>query len=342
MKIGSWPAGAAYGSVANTDLFNVNNSYALLQHSTGHTYLNAAANKNLYFRIANGNAMIINFDKKVGIGTTNPTDRLSVHDATHPALKLSGAGYSAQFAVATSNGFYSPVATAGDAVLRSLSGDLILSSTSQGIRFTTQNNGAASEKMTLTVAGDLGIGTTNPGAKLDVDGEIRTSKAVKFGGGSTPAITNSGNDLVFDGSAIFVGRQDLVKMNFLNQQVNMGLDQSYTPGYVLTVDGKVLVEELKVQNSSNWPDYVFESDYNLADLDEVEAYVKENKHLPEVPAASELSDGVDVGEMQKTLLKKVEELTLYMIEMNKTVEEQASQIQSLEKRNAELESGEAK
>lgn len=341
MKIGTWTANANYGAVAHTDHFGIGTRYSLLQSNAGVTFLNSAPGQNLYFRIGNSSAMTVKSNKRVGIGTTNPQDYLHIQDATYPAMRLAGGGYIAQFALATANGFYSPQATPGDAVLRALHGDMIINSNTGDLRFTTQNNGA-SERMTLTNAGNLGIGTKTPGVKLDVAGDIRSTTALKFLGGSSPYLTNSGNNLIFSGLALFVGRQNLMKMNFLNQQVNIGSDQSYTPGYVLTVDGKVLVEELKVQNSTNWPDYVFEEDYKLAGLDEVEAYVKENKHLPDVPGADELTDGVAVGEMQKTLLKKVEELTLYMIDLNKTVVEQDAKIKSLEARNAELQADETK
>jgi hypothetical protein len=76
---------------------------------------------------------------------------------------------------------------------------------------------------------------------------------------------------------------------------------------------------------NNWtieaPDYVFEKDYKLPSLKAVEKHIAANKHLPGVPSASEMKkNGVDLSEMNMTLLKKVEELTLYMIEQNKKIE----------------------
>lgn len=79
------------------------------------------------------------------------------------------------------------------------------------------------------------------------------------------------------------------------------------------------------------PDYVFEPDYKLAPLSEVEAYTQENKHLPEVPSAAEIEKGgLDLTQMNFTLLKKVEELTLHAIAQQKQIEAQNARIQTLE------------
>jgi hypothetical protein len=81
------------------------------------------------------------------------------------------------------------------------------------------------------------------------------------------------------------------------------------------------------------PDYVFEPGYALRSLEQVEAYIAQNKHLPEVPSAAELRDnGVEVLELNMTLLKKVEELTLYVIEQNKKIEAQAQRLEQIDTR----------
>ncbi|HLF63131.1 MAG TPA: hypothetical protein VI603_05250 [Saprospiraceae bacterium] len=102
------------------------------------------------------------------------------------------------------------------------------------------------------------------------------------------------------------------------------------PGYELNVDGQIVAEEVLVQNSVNWPDYVFEEDYSLRYIEDVEAFIRENKHLPDVPSAAQIeADGINLGEMDKTLLRKIEELTLYMIQ-------QAKDIDQLKQENAAL------
>jgi hypothetical protein len=101
-------------------------------------------------------------------------------------------------------------------------------------------------------------------------------------------------------------------------------------GYTMAVDGKIIAEEVRVQNSLDWPDYVFEEDYSLRPLKEVRAFIKENKHLPDVPSASEVDQsGIQLGEMQNILLRKVEELTLYLIDQQKEIEQLKHELAAL-------------
>jgi hypothetical protein len=95
---------------------------------------------------------------------------------------------------------------------------------------------------------------------------------------------------------------------------------------------KVQTDELKIKDwKISTPDYVFEKDYQLTSLQEVEEYVSEHKHLPDIPSAGELEEqGMDVAEMNLLLLKKVEELTLHLIEQRKLIEEQQKRITALE------------
>lgn len=100
-------------------------------------------------------------------------------------------------------------------------------------------------------------------------------------------------------------------------QGHIGLGTDPDTDYRLSVNGKIRAKEVKVE-IANWPDYVFEPDYELRKLDEVEAYVKDHKHLPEIPSATEIEkDGLNLAEMNLLLLKKVEELTLYLMEERK-------------------------
>lgn len=98
-----------------------------------------------------------------------------------------------------------------------------------------------------------------------------------------------------------------------------------TPGnYLLYVEKGILTEKVKVavKGTANLTraDHVFASDYKLKSLDEIEDYINENNHLPGVPSANELvSEGLDLGEMQAKQMEKIEELTLYLIEMKKEI-----------------------
>lgn len=107
-----------------------------------------------------------------------------------------------------------------------------------------------------------------------------------------------------------------------NGNVGIGTTLANNPNnYKLAVNGKIGAKEVQVENtSSSWADYVFEKDYKLMPLHEVESFIKENKHLPEVPNKAEVEQhGHKLGEMDVVLLKKVEELTLYVIELKKEI-----------------------
>ena len=102
----------------------------------------------------------------------------------------------------------------------------------------------------------------------------------------------------------------------------VNIDQMPRPNdYTLMVGGKILAEEVRIKLIKDWADYVFAKDYPLKSLTEVEEFIHANHHLPEIPSATEVEKtGVNLGDMQSKLLLKVEELTLYLIQQNKTIE----------------------
>lgn len=104
-------------------------------------------------------------------------------------------------------------------------------------------------------------------------------------------------------------------------------------GYKLSVWGKIIAEEIKVQLHPNWPDYVFATDYNMPSLDELKLFVNTHKHLPGIPSAEEVknSNGVELGKMQAQLLEKIEELTLYVIQLGDENKKLSAQLNELSK-----------
>jgi len=119
--------------------------------------------------------------------------------------------------------------------------------------------------------------------------------------------------------------------SFFEDDVRIGHEDDI-PGYKLSVDGKIICEELRVETSADWPDYVFAEGYNLKPLSEVEKHINKNRHLPGIPSAKQIEDqgGVDVGEMNRKLLEKVEELTLYLIEKDKQMKLLEARLSALE------------
>ncbi|MBL6448707.1 hypothetical protein JMN32_20510 [Fulvivirga sp. 29W222] len=210
----------------------------------------------------------------------------------------------------------------------------------------TTNSHLNSNIATFNASGNIGFGTTTPEEKLHVigtssiEGNIGTPTINHWLPGShTLELTNtdagdvvlsfhraglsnaaikhsSSMGLIFSGN----GEYNSNHMH-ITRDGYVGIGTS-TPGtYKLAVEGKIGAREIQVKTGT-WADYVFEEDYKLADLSEVEKYIKENKHLPGIPTTAEVEkDGVNLGEMNVKLLEKVEELTLYVIELKKEIEE---------------------
>jgi len=179
-------------------------------------------------------------------------------------------------------------------------------------------------------SGNVGIGTTIPDVKLHIIGGTDASPA--SGGYLVTGSITAGN-IAIDDNEIMARNNGLTSTLYLN---NSGGDLvmctssgnvmigTTTPaaGYILSVDGKIMSEELKVQLSGDWPDYVFHDKYKLPSLQNLEASIKINKRLPGMPSAAEVKkDGIIVGQMQTKMMEKIEELTLYIISLQKQIDE---------------------
>jgi len=106
-------------------------------------------------------------------------------------------------------------------------------------------------------------------------------------------------------------------------------------GYALSVNGKIACEEVLVEDLASWPDYVFAEDYKLMSIDELEKSIEQNNHLPGLPSAAEIEEnGLSLGDMQKRMIEKIEELTLYTIQQNKMIRELQEELEILKKENA--------
>lgn len=232
---------------------------------------------------------------------------------------------------------------------------------SAGFEFVNYKNNQFNSLMTILKNGNVGIGDQNPVAKLTVDGEFNFTpnpNAVRMIRGRTDKYmeiysnynTDDGSGLFmmssnssFDPGAIWAnsmgaadnsnsfvirnhtggGSNDNLVKVLKNGKVIMG-DVPSPDGYRLFVKDGILAEKVRVAISTtvNWADFVFDDDYKLMPLEDVESYIEANNHLPEIPTTEDvLKDGIDVAQMNARLLQKVEELTLYIIEQNKRVSE---------------------
>lgn len=200
--------------------------------------------------------------------------------------------------------------------------------------------GGLGNTITIDQSGYLGIGTTAPVYRLDVNGRMRirhngVTSGIFFNNSSNVESSFIGqykDDLfgIFGNAWEFaINRNDgtvyLGSSNLDNENLINGA------GYKLRVFGKVIAEEVRVQVKNAWPDYVFESGYNKLSITDLEKYVNENKHLPNIPSAKEIEkDGHQLGDVQVKMLEKIEELSLYIIELNKKVKALEEKISSSE------------
>ena len=182
-----------------------------------------------------------------------------------------------------------------------------------------RNNGAASTLYLQNDGGSLYIGghtTMNHGGSgevLRLDG-VNPNIGFYQSGVYRSFLSQSGTDL-------FMGVNG-GKMHLDATQIAIGTVSAIADAYKLTVSGKILCEEVKVELYADWPDYVFQDEYRLTPLHELKAFISDNKHLPNIPKAEVVAkEGLEIGEMNRKLLEKVEELTLYVIQLQEQIDE---------------------
>lgn len=141
----------------------------------------------------------------------------------------------------------------------------------------------------------------------------------------------------YGGTESFVGRLTLWARGnsgtIIFDAGKVGIGTTETGTHRLAVEGTIGAREIKVEADS-WSDFVFDDNYKLKGLEEVESFINENNHLPDIPSENEvLKNGIQLGEMNAKLLQKIEELTLYMIEQNKKTEKLIEKVDKLESEN---------
>ncbi|MEL6626648.1 MAG: hypothetical protein AAFQ83_04980 [Bacteroidota bacterium] len=234
------------------------------------------------------------------------------------------------------------------------------SSSNRGLLFKVYDgpSGVGKNTIFMNKLGMVGIGTASllgdskVKLELNEDAASGTSDRLFFrmnaGGGSYGGAVRQGDIAVIwtdmdaptsrnqDAGLVFAPWSDGNKRGMrlaANGNVSIGVPHWDVKGdaYKLAVNGNIICEELKVQTFANWPDYVFADDYERMDLTELENYIEENNHLPNIPAASIVeSEGIEVAKMTTLQMEKIEELTLYILELNKEMAELKAQLNELQ------------
>ncbi len=174
------------------------------------------------------------------------------------------------------------------------------------------------------VNGRLGVGNTAPAEALDVTGNALLSGNATIGGATTT------NSLAVTTNATVNGDATVL------QKMSVGT-ATKSATYSLSVLGGIISDEVRVQLQP-WPDYVFEANYYLQPLSDLEKYVQEHKHLPGVASAQEVAEkGLDLGQTQKAQMEKIEELYLHMIDMDKQMKSLKAENEALKTKVGQLE-----
>lgn len=203
-----------------------------------------------------------------------------------------------------------------------LDADLLLGSTAPGAvtKYAWMQSSFSGRHLILNPdnGANIGIGVLTPEYKLDVSGETNIAENMYVHYSPLDIRLKVGAD----GLQAYTFANRIPKDLYLNLAGgNVGIGTKPPAAYKLAVDGTIAARRLKITQETPWPDYVFDSSYQLKPLNQVETFIQEHKHLPEIPSAAEIKkEAMDVGDNQVLLLKKIEELTLYIIEQNKRIE----------------------
>ena len=283
-------------------VFDTDNTSFWFYNGTVWTNLSAAASGSYW--ALNGGSLFNNNAGNVGIGTNTPVSLLTIKTPINTTGFTHIGGSDSIILFEAVGGVSAAIGT----------------STNHALRLVTAGQG----KMSIYPAGEVVVGSNQTGAfgKFTVAtlnnsygishlGEGGNILATRMGGTSAGIGTFSPTNMrIFSNgiSAIFIAEA--------TGNVGIGTDN---PTYKLSVNGNIRSKEIVVE--TGWADYVFDEHYNLKPLDEVEKYIQQHNHLPNIPTAKEIeTNGLNLGDTQKKMMEKIEELTLYLIEANKRIE----------------------
>lgn len=299
----------------------------------GTDFNNAAGT--IRFQTGNNNRMTIDPSGQVGIGTSSPSSILTI-SSNDPKIQLKDG--------ITDVGF---VQLVNDDIKMGTNANNSTGS------FIVSTKGV--DRLAVTHNGNVGIGTLSSFYKLEVngtskftddmrlDGELYTKNIELSASNAAPQVKliRSGNLITtgylnidddnhlklsknFNGGGIIIDANTSsgTKRFYASKANQFNFGTGLTPvGYTVSVEGKVIATDFTTSAIANWPDYVFADNYELKPLAQVKKFISENKHLPNIPPAKEIEKGgVHLGDMSKRLMEKVEELTLYIINLQEQID----------------------
>ncbi len=259
---------------------------------------------------ANNSFILGDSQTKVGIGNTAPQNKLEITSAANTS-GLRFTNLKSTSTPSTANSLALSVDANGDVILvPAATGGLTNPVTNLQVQSGTA--GVSGLKLNNLLSTSTAATANGKALSVDATGNVIlvpvTTPVIPAGADVWDQLTNGADYLIRNknNKSVMIGTVAATKTSI---------------DYKLYVEKGILAEKVKVSTTANWPDYVFEKNYSLMPLKEVENYITANNHLPEVPSAEVIAkDGLDLGKMDATLLKKVEELTLYLIEQNKKIE----------------------
>ena len=278
---------------------------------------------NYWTRLQDTDNIYNNLPGNVAIGFWDAPYRLSVYgtiyvqEASKTTIRLRGVGTTTEARV-----LFELPSNAMDYNVTQFDNRLFISRTIGGAGF-------VNDFVIEPQSGYIGLGTADPETRLSINGGTDVGNT---SGGYLQLGMDSTYNVGFDNNEIQGRNGAAVSRLVLNNgggPVQIG--NAIAPvGYSLAINGKAICEELKIQASSNWPDYVFKENYSLPTLAELSDFIATHHHLPNIPdAATIASDGIEVGDMQKRMMEKIEELTLYILQLEKKYTQLSAEMDDL-------------
>lgn len=280
---------------------------------------------------APSNSLYVDDGGRIGLGTATPVVEVHTVDGDTPTLRLEQNG---------SSGFTAQT------------WDLAGNETNFFIRDVTNGStlpfrirpGAPTSSIDIAASGDIGIGTASPGAAMHVYGtdgntQLKVEEASPTSAGRTMLhLANNGVvKLKLENSRASAPWNIVARTDgkiYFNDESDASQELEISPDGDLTIAGTLTVRNGQADQTT-YPDFVFQPDYKLMELGELSDFVSTHRHLPEIPSAAAMSsEGINMTQMQISLLKKVEELTLYIIQQDERLSQQQQEMRKLKEQLA--------